>query len=86
MSDTNTGTGCAGDPNGQYCHFTAIGVAFPGTAFSVSFAGATNGIGFDDITIGSDQAGNTPEPSTAALLLTGLGGAFAIRRRYAAKR
>ena len=61
-----------------------VGVNFSGTAFSVSFAGAANQIGFDDITIGSANAGGTiPEPSTYAALLgaAALVGVWAARRR-----
>lgn len=79
----NLGGGCAGDPTGGFCNFTAIGVMFAGTAYSVDFGGAADSIGFDDITLGASVPGGAvPEPGTLALLgLAGLG--FAARRRKA---
>lgn len=67
---------CAGDPTGEYCRWTPIGVSFGGIAHSVDFRGATNNIGFDNITLGSftpgrpsvpdipDTPGNPDEPGT----------------------
>src|SRR5256885_10708513 len=40
---------CTGDPNGQFCNWTAVGVAFSGTARSIDFGGTANQTGFDDI-------------------------------------
>ena len=48
---------CGGDPTGTFCRFTAIGISFDGIARSVDFAGATNNIGFDNITLGSFTPG-----------------------------
>jgi hypothetical protein len=50
-----TGEDCGGS-NEPYSCWNPIGVTFTGTAQSVNFAGADNGIGFDNITLGS----NTP--------------------------
>ncbi len=64
-----------------------IGVEFTGLAYSVSFGGAENKIGFDDITLGSAVAGGSPipEPSTYALVLgaSALLGVGLWRRRTA---
>lgn len=37
-----------------YCNWTSVGLAFSGTAQSVTFSGPANGIGINDITLGSD--------------------------------
>lgn len=73
---------CTGDPNGQYCNWTPIGVTFSGLAKSVAFAGAPNFIAFDNITLGSaTPGGQVPEPSTVILLGSGLALAAALRAR-----
>ncbi|PZQ59499.1 MAG: PEP-CTERM sorting domain-containing protein [Phenylobacterium zucineum] len=79
---------CTGDPGGDFCNWTAVGVAFAGTAKSINFGGTANQTGFDDITFGSDRPGGTivPEPSTWAMMLlgfAGLGSALRMRRRLA---
>jgi hypothetical protein len=66
--------GCAGDPTGDYCNWTPVGVLFAGVARSIDFGGAANFIGFDDITFGSDKPGVVPEPGSLALLGLGLAG------------
>jgi hypothetical protein len=68
------GTSGNGDPTGAYDIWRLVGGNFAGTALSVSFEGAPNFIGFDDVTFGS----NIPEPSAAALLAIG---AALLRRR-----
>lgn len=72
---------CVGDPTGAYCNWTAIGVAFGGTARSIDFGGAANFIGFDNITFGSDKPGGVPEPGSLALLGLGLAGLGVARGR-----
>jgi hypothetical protein len=66
-----------------YCQFDSVGMNFAGLAHSVDFGGAANFVAFDDITIGSADAGPTatasspaaaaavPEPES--MLLIGLG-------------
>ena len=78
------GNGCVGDPNGGFCNWTAVGVAFAGTAMSIDFGGTANQTAFDDITFGSKDPGPPPipEPSTYALMALGLAGiGFVARRR-----
>lgn len=70
---TNPG---GGDPTGDYNIWQLVGANFPGIAMSVSFEGAPNFIGFDDVTFGS----NIPEPTSLSLLALG-GLALAFRRR-----
>lgn len=77
-------TNCPPGSVGYYCNWTAIGVAFAGTAKSIDFAGAPNYIAFDNVTFGSDTP-VVPEPSTYALMALGLAGiGFAARRRKSA--
>lgn len=64
---------CTGDPRGGFCNWTAVGVAFTGTAKSIDFGGTQNQTGFDNITFGSATPGGVvPTPNTLALLALGL--------------
>jgi hypothetical protein len=76
---------CTGDPSGQFCNWTAIGVSFTGTAFSIDFGGTANQSGFDNITFGSATPGGVPEPASWAMMIGGLGlvGGAMRRRRTA---
>jgi len=78
---------CTGDPFGDFCNWTAIGVTFDGIARSIDFGGTANQTGFDNITFGSDTPGNpgVPEPTTWAMMIAGLAvvGASMRRRRVA---
>lgn len=76
---------CVGDPNGAFCNWTAGGVTFAGTAYSIDFGGTANQTGYDNITFGSDTpgGGTVPEPATWAMMILGFGlvGASMRRRR-----
>ncbi len=76
-----TPSSCDSQYNAQFCPFVPVGVAFSGTARSVSFAGVANQVVFDDVTFGSETPGTIPEPLSAALLGAGLLGLAAMRRR-----
>jgi PEP-CTERM motif len=87
---TTTGS-CPGYGAG-FCPFSAAGLAFSGTAQSVTFSGVANQIVFDDVTFGNsvpDQPPNNnvvPEPATVVLMGSGLLmlGGIARRRRTTA--
>ena len=74
---------CSGDPSGQFCNWSPIGVAFAGTAYSIDFGGTANQTGFDNITFGSDRpgGGEVPEPATWAMMILGFGLVGASLRR-----
>ena len=61
-----TGTDCMGSTEPYSC-WSPIGVSFKGVAMSVNFAGADNGIAFDNITIGSQKPNAGVIVNTASL-------------------
>ncbi len=75
--------GCEGDPTGVFCNWTAGGVAFPGTALSVSFSGTANFTAYDNITFGSEipEGARVPVPAAVWLFGSGLLGLLAVARR-----
>jgi PEP-CTERM motif len=78
---------CGGDPSGDFCNWTAVGVSFNGTAKSINFAGTAGRTGFDNITFGTDTpTPGVPEPASWAMLIAGFGltGAAMRRRRSTA--
>lgn len=66
----------------DFCPYAPITIAFAGTGRSVDFSGTENQVAFDNISF--NPAGGVPEPTTWALLTTGLGllGATLRRRRH----
>jgi hypothetical protein len=77
---------CVGDPTGQYCNWTPVGVNFSGTAYSINFGGTANFTAYDNVTFGSATPGTgaVPEPGTWAMMLLGFGAiGLAMRRRRA---
>ena len=74
---------CGGDPNGQFCNWDPIGVAFSGIAMSVDFGGTANQVGFDNITLGSKDpiVTQTPIPGAFWLMGSGLVGLLKMRRK-----
>ena len=75
---------CTGDPSGDFCNWSPVGVSFAGTARSINFGGTANQTGFDNITFGSASPGggtDVPEPGTLGLLGLGLAGVGFMRRR-----
>ncbi|WP_308909077.1 PEPxxWA-CTERM sorting domain-containing protein [Pseudokordiimonas caeni] len=72
-----------GDPTGgdNFGTWLFTGTAFAGTAMSVDFSGATNTVGFDNITLGA----SIPEPATWLMMIMGFGlVGIASRRRTGA--
>ena len=78
--DENCDTsGSAVDGINDFCHFTAEGIEFIGTAFSIDFGGTENMVAYDNITFGS--ASPVPLPAGIWLLGSALLGYGALRRR-----
>lgn len=66
----------------DFCPFVATGIAFSGTAKSVSFAGVADQIVFDDVTFGSETPGPViPIPAAVWLFGSGLIGLVGMARR-----
>ncbi len=86
--------GCEDNPY-YYCNWSAAGIDFTGTAYSINFGGAADNTAYDNITFGDRIPGNgdnggptvpgIPEPATWAMLILGFGlvGGMARRRRLA---
>ena len=69
-----TGANC--NPQYYYSCWQSVGVPFTGTALSVNFSGADNGIGFDNITIGSQTPNAGVIVNTASLPAGQIGVAY----------
>lgn len=72
--------GCTGDPNGNYCNWTAVGAGFAGIAKSIDFGGTIDQVAYDNITFGSSTPGTVPEPASLALIGAGLAAILRTRR------
>jgi hypothetical protein len=80
-----TVSNCPPQFSAGFCPFIPIGVAFAGTAMSISFNGVANQIVFDDVTFGSVAPPTpAPEPASIIILGSGLAGLAMLRRRKAA--
>lgn len=76
---------CSGDPNGDFCNWTAVGASFAGIAMSIDFGGTVNQVAYDNITFGSATPIDptpVPEPATMALSALALGALGASRRQH----
>ncbi len=76
----------SGDPTGVFNVFVPIGVTFDGIARSIDFGGTENQIAFDNVTFGSATPGTggpspIPLPAAGWMLIAGIGGLAAMRRR-----
>jgi hypothetical protein len=60
-----------GNCSESYCNWTNVGLAFSGTAGSVTFSGSANGLGISDITLGKSTTA-IPEPPSIYLLGIGI--------------
>ena len=78
-----SGAGCSGGT--QYCNWTDVGLAFAGTAGSVTFQGPANYIGISDVTVGRTTTA-IPEPTSLLLFGTGLVGFSTMKVRRALRR
>ena len=67
----NSSTRCNGSASTYSC-WSPMGVTFSGTARSVTFGGAANFIGFDNITLGSSTPGGSGGAAVPALSKWGL--------------
>lgn len=72
---------CEGDPNGIFCHWDSIGIAFNGIAKSVDFGGSTNKAFFDNLTLGSDIPAAVPVPGAIWLMGSSLLSLLKFRRK-----
>lgn len=77
------GTSCVGDPSGSFCNWAIGSLAFNGTAKSIDFGGTVNQVGFDNITLGSVNPSEVPEPATVLLVGAALLGLGTTRLRRA---
>lgn len=71
-----TGDGCGGDPTGWFSCWSNVAVTLPQTAYSVTFGGTGNQIGFDNVSFNPQEV-NVPAP----LPICGVAAAFGASRR-----
>lgn len=72
---------CSGDPAGDFCNWSAVGLVFNGVAKSIDFGGTVDQIGYDNITFGSAFPDVTPVPEPAGFALVALAGIGAVSAR-----
>ncbi|MFY9727554.1 MAG: hypothetical protein WB579_06070 [Bryobacteraceae bacterium] len=69
------------DSKDVFCPFFPLGVSFSGTAESVVFTNTEGLVALDDITLGSDEPDDIPEPPAFSLAGLGLASLLVISRR-----
>lgn len=67
-----TGSGCGGDPSGAFSCWEKVEIDLPADAFSVTFSGTANQIGFDNLGFDLQSTSQVPTP----LPILGAGAAF----------
>lgn len=72
------------DPANSFSNWAIGSLAFAGTARSIDFGGTVNQVGFDNITFGSTDPNQTPEPASLALAAVALAAAGVARRKRTA--
>ena len=68
------GSSCGGDPNGTYNCWTRVAVVLPQLAYSATFGGSANYIGFDNVSF-------NPQEVPGPLPVLGVGAAFGASRQ-----
>lgn len=68
------------DPENDYSNWAIGSLGFSGLAKSINFGGTVNRVGYDNITFGSTDPRDLPEPGSLALGLMGLAAVAGVRR------
>lgn len=76
--------GVGPDPLNPFSNWEIGSLGFSGTAMSIDFGGTVNQVGYDNITFGSIDPNQVPEPTSIALLGLGLAGFCFSRKRKTA--
>jgi hypothetical protein len=74
------GHGCGGDPTGYFDCWTKVAVALPGVAYSATFTGTANVIGFDNVSFNPQEI-SVPGPLPIVGVAAAFGASRRIRRR-----
>ena len=75
-----TGSGCGGDPGGAYSCWAKLDVALPQLAYSATFGGSANYIGFDNVSFNPQEI-SVPGPLPIVGVAAAFGASRRIRRR-----